>query len=48
MSDKKTNRYIEIHHARVHNLKNISLKNSSEPVYCNYRSVWFRKILTGV
>ncbi len=26
MADKKTNRYIEIHHARVHNLKNISLK----------------------
>jgi excinuclease ABC subunit A len=26
MPDKKTNRYIEIHHARVHNLKNISLK----------------------
>jgi excinuclease ABC subunit A len=26
MADKKTNRYIDIHHARVHNLKNISLK----------------------
>ena len=26
MADKRTDRYIEIHHARVHNLRNISLK----------------------
>jgi excinuclease ABC subunit A len=26
MAEKKTERYIEIHHARVHNLRNISLK----------------------